>query len=375
MPKHYADLEYPTLAIGLMSGTSMDSIDGVLLSIESFHDYTIQSTLRLELPALLHEQLSNLLAEPSLTLDHFGTLNSSLGEVFADAANTLKQRATQPIAVIGCHGQTILHRPDNSPPFTCQLGNGALIAQYTGIPVVSDFRSADMAVGGQGAPLAPAFHRAVFSDRAQHRAIVNLGGIANITHLPIDGETAGFDTGPANTLIDIWCQSHFNIPFDKNGLLAKLGTVQLEVLEKLLADPYFDRPPPKSTGREYFNFLWLSHKLGAALRTIDHKDMLATLTALTAESVARSLNRLTPPIDVAYVCGGGAYNNTLVGMLDVRCNGAVKTTSEIGIEPQWVEAAAFAWMANQTLHRIPTTLPSVTGASKPSVAGAIYFPD
>ncbi len=368
----------PTLAIGLMSGTSIDGIDGVLLSIQPPHHIAIQATLHTAFPNAIQKQINALINQPgesAVDLDALGELDAQLGVLYAETANQLKP--DEPVAVVGCHGQTIRHQPDGEFPFTWQLGNGAVIAQRTGIPVVTDFRSADMAAGGQGAPLAPAFHRAVFASRDENRAVVNLGGIANITHLPAgdDPTVIGFDTGPANTLLDDWCRRHFNQPFDRDGAHAAAAAVQKKLLERLLSDAYFSRPPPKSTGREYFNPAWLARILADdEFAALSPATVQATLTALTAESVAHQLGALTPTINAVYVCGGGVRNHTLMAMLGQRCPVEIRTTAELGIDPQWVEAAAFAWMAHQTMQRNPTTLPSVTGAAQPTIAGAIYFP-
>lgn len=382
-----------TLAIGLMSGTSIDGIDGVLLSLKAPHQVpskappqiAIKATVHAAFPAVVQKQISAAITQPTVAVDELGRLDSRLGDLYAQAANRLKPKSGQAVAVIGCHGQTIRHRPDGKFPFTFQLGNGAIVAQRTGIPVVTDFRSADMAAGGQGAPLAPAFHRAIFASRDETRAVVNLGGIGNITHLPAaddddNSAVVGFDTGPANTLLDHWCRRHFNAPFDRHGATAAAGTVQQKLLGNLLSDPYFHRPPPKSTGREYFNEEWLGRVLANdEFASLPPADVQATLTALTAESVAHQLNRLTPTVETAYVCGGGVHNQTLMAMLGERCHGGGKiqlqTTSALGIDPQWVEACAFAWMAHKTIRRTPATLPSVTGALSPTIAGAIYFPD
>ncbi|MDA7995211.1 MAG: anhydro-N-acetylmuramic acid kinase [Gammaproteobacteria bacterium] len=371
------------LAIGLMSGTSADGIDGVLLaarapdevSAEVFAEVSIEATAHTEFPSETRAAIEALCARPNADLDQLGRLDTELGILFAQAANDLRKKTRENIAVIGCHGQTIRHRPapPEKFPFTMQLGNGAVIARRAELPVVCDFRRADIAAGGQGAPLAAAFHRAVFSGDAP-RAILNLGGIANVTCLPAASgaseKVRGFDTGPANTLIDHWCQMHFGAPYDRDGKNAAKGKVHDELLKKMLADSYFSRPPPKSTGREYFNAEWLG-KFG---KVAPPEDMLATLTALTAESAAAEIRRLQPRPSAVYVCGGGARNDTLMAMLAERFDGAVRTTAELGIEPQWVEAAAFAWMALCTLHRRASTLPSVTGADSASVAGVVHYP-
>lgn len=371
-----------TRAIGLMSGTSADGIDGVLLAVKSSSQVEIEDSVHIAFPSAVQKQINAIINQPTANMDELGRLNTHLGELYAHAANQLKAKSTNEksaaVAVIGCHGQTIRHAPCGEYPFTLQLGNGALIAQRTGIPTVCDFRSADLAIGGQGAPLTPAFHRAVFASENETRAVINLGGIANITHLPAAGHlpTTGFDTGPANTLLDNWCQRHFNEPFDTHGGRAAGGEIKRNLLEKLLTDPYFARPPPKSTGREYFNVAWLD-----SLMTDNHftaltpTDILTTLTALTAMTISTQLNRLTPAVESAYLCGGGVRNQTLINMLRERCHCDLQPTTKLGIGPQWVEACAFAWLGFQTLQRNPAILPSVTGARKATIAGAIYFPN
>ncbi len=372
-----------TCAIGLMSGTSADGIDGVLLALKSFRQVAVKATVHIPFPDETRQRIEHAITCKTLDTDQLGRLDTHLGHLYAQAANRLREESEwseeSAVAVIGCHGQTIRHRPDGEFPFTLQLGNGAIVAQRTGIPVVTDFRSGDVAVGGQGAPLAPAFHHAAFAHHGENRAVVNLGGIANITHLPAgrNPTVVGFDAGPGNTLLDGWCRNHFKTPFDHHGERAAAGTVQRKFLKHLLADPYFAQPPPKSTGREYFNQAWLARALAAsdAFASLPPPDILATLTALTAETVASQLNRLTPAVESVYVCGGGVRNRTLMALLAERCDGRFHTTAELGIDPQWVEAAAFAWLACNTLHRIPATLPTVTGAIRPTVAGAIHFPD
>lgn len=375
-------------AIGLMSGTSVDGIDAVLVALaapgESAAAATgiaIEATLHLDFPAALREGIEALIARPDAAdLDAVGRLHTRLGRLYAEAANRLQREAGAPAAVIGCPGQTIRHRPDGDNPFTWQLGDGAVVAHLTGVPTVTDFRAADLAAGGEGAPLAPAFHRAVFADAAETRAVVNLGGIANITHLPAGGDGAavtGFDTGPANTLIDDWCRRHFDAPFDEGGEIAATGTVERRLLDALLAEPYFARRPPKSCGREIFNRDWLARVLAAdrAFAQLPPADVLATLTMLSAATVGAQLKLLRPAVDRVFVCGGGARNRTLLAFLGDRCGAAIADTAALGIAPQWVEACAFAYLAWQTVRRVPATLPAVTGASRPTIAGALYFPD
>lgn len=391
----------PALAIGLMSGTSVDGVDGVLVEVsttDTTHQISLLATHREEFPPALQTALTECITQARPTLDELGRIHHQLGVLYARTAAHLQTHAkklgNRTISVIGCHGQTIRHHPEGEFPFTLQLGDGALIAQRCRLPVVNDFRSADMALGGQGAPLASAFHRAIFANPTEHRAILNLGGIANITHLPATDPSAseestppilGFDTGPANTLLDAWCARHFNQPYDRDGALAARGTTHPKLLARMRTDPYFALPPPKSTGREHFNWNWLERMLAAEREFADitPTDTLTTLTELTATTIADALQKLLPrqqghqSAQKVYICGGGIHNQTLQKMLAANCQPTCElhSTAELGVDPQWVEASAFAWMAVQTTRRIPSTEPQVTGARKPTIAGAIYFPD
>ena len=390
-----------------MSGTSTDGIDGVLVDIDTVGDsqprIAMQAAAQLAFPPDLRTQINAVIADPNIHLDALGELNCRIGGLYAQlAAQLIVDTKPKNLVVIGCHGQTVRHCPPDAnqktppkfPPklsFSIQLGNGAIVAQRCKIATVADYRSADIAAGGQGAPLACGFHRAAFASGNEHRAVLNLGGIANLTHLPAgcgENDVIGFDTGPANTLLDLWCAQHFDAPFDNNGEIAASGAVCETCLNQLLSDRYFSRPPPKSSGREYFNREWLAkhfhgnfHGNGACAK-LSPADALATLTALTAETAARQLNALTPPPTKIFVCGGGAKNKTIMNMLGTmlgrmlgeRCDADIDTTDALGIAPQWVEACAFAWMAWRTLNRLPSTLPTVTGAAHATIAGAIYFP-
>jgi anhydro-N-acetylmuramic acid kinase len=371
-------------AIGLMSGTSADGIDGVLLDIPGDGDFRIAEYESLAYPADTAKKIRKITAQCIETADHSKGLDLELAVLYADVANKLASRAgNRPISVIGCHGQTVNHSPYSDPPFTLQLGNGKTLARLTGTAVVTDFRSADIAAGGQGAPLAPAFHQAMFASQEESRAVVNIGGISNITLLPqarekseVPGNVSGFDTGPGNTLIDYWCRSYFGCNYDNHGDIGRQGTPQLDLLDLLIRDDYFLKSPPKSTGLDYFNPAWLREKLGL-WEGMDHcskEDVLATLTALTARCISDQLNWLQPSIVSAYVCGGGSNNSLLLELIQLNCNAQIHDTRMLGIDPQWVEAAAFAWMGLRTLHGLTSTLPSVTGASKPTVAGIIHHP-
>jgi anhydro-N-acetylmuramic acid kinase len=279
------------------------------------------------------------------------------------------------IRALGSHGQTVRHHPAGAYPFTSQLGNPAVIAELTRITTVADFRARDVAAGGQGAPLAPGFHAAQFRSPAVDRVILNLGGIANITYLPSAGAqpVIGFDTGPGNTLIDQWTYRHRQQRFDRDGAWAATGRVSGALLERLLADPYFAMAPPKSTGREHFHLDWLQGHLAALGQVLAAQDVQATLLELTARSVARALTGFVPGVRELYVCGGGSHNRALMAALSERLpEMTLHTTEELGIHPDWVEAVAFAWLAHQTLEGLPGNLPSVTGARRPVILGAIY---
>lgn len=364
-----------SLYIGLMTGTSMDAVDAALVSFAS-QRVQILATLEYPFPAKLHQQLTRLIAAPEhFVLDQMGELDRKLGQLYAEAVNALLQQTQTPagaITAIGSHGQTVRHRPDASPPFSLQLGDAATIATTCGITTVSSFRQADIALGGQGAPLAPAFHAWAFSSEDRARVIVNLGGIANITLLQPGQAVIGFDTGPGNTLLDIWIREHRNQPYDANGDWAAGAAADKALLSQMLQDPYFARSAPKSTGREYFNRDWL--RQFAAISELDPQQVQATLAELTAASVTQSIQSLAPGTDVA-VCGGGALNSDLRNRIQRRLpNARVTTTAHFGVEPQWVEAVAFAWLARTRLAGQAGNLPSVTGASRSAPLGCVHCP-
>lgn len=274
------------------------------------------------------------------------------------------------VRAIGSHGQTLRHRPDAQPAFSLQVGDAARIAERTGIATVADFRRRDIAAGGQGAPLMPAFHAAVFADPARDVAVLNLGGIANLTLLPAGGAVRGFDTGPANALMDDWCLRHAGAPFDRDGMLAASGRIDPALLARLLEEPYFARPAPKSTGREVFQHAWLAARLPTGLAVA---DVQATLLELTVHTVADALRRELPGCARLLVCGGGARNSRLMARLVQALPGlAVESTAAGGIDPDHVEAAGFAWLAWRRLQLLPGNLPSVTGAAGERVLGAIH---
>ena len=362
------------LFIGIMSGTSLDGVDVALASFENStaentncqliatHFLPYPDALKLDLLAL-HEPTTNELEASIL-------LGNKLVTLYADAVKQLlksAQKSPNEITAIGCHGQTIRHRPELG--FTLQIGNNALLAELTGISVVGDFRSRDIAAGGQGAPLVPAFHQAIFSSKQVNRALINIGGIANITYLGKNGDVLGFDSGPGNMLLDSWTKLKTGKDYDADGAWAATGVVLDSLLSNMLAEPYFALNPPKSTGRDLFNDHWLKqHQLYPHLRP---QDVARTLVALTAQSIVDALKYGS--IDEVYLCGGGAHNKLLVDSLQgLLGEVAVRTTKDLGIDVDWVEAAAFAWLAKQTIENKPSNLPAVTGAKGLRVLGAIY---
>jgi len=363
-----AETSDPAYFIGLMSGTSMDGIDAVLVS---FGDDARMQVLRhhsLTHPTPLKRRLETLASNQGFPAE-LGEVDALLGESFAQCVRTLLSDegiAPARITAIGSHGQTIFHRASPSPAFSIQIGDPNRIAERTGITTVADFRRRDIAAGGQGAPLAPAFHEWYFSAPGEYRALVNLGGIANVTHLRGDGSAPlGFDTGPANRLLDLWCQEHTGADYDSNGEWAAGGQTLTPLLDAMLADPYFSLTGPRSTGREYFNREWLEHYL-AAYGSADPQDVQKTLAALTAETVARGILAERAP-DTIFLCGGGAFNPVLVQEIRERLTPArVETTQALGLHPQMVEGAAFAWLARQRLLGMAGNLASVTGADGPA---------
>lgn len=363
------------LYIGLMSGTSMDGIDAALVDLSGAGGAALIATHTEPLPARLLRHLTGL-SQNRGTPDELGHCDHALGECFARAALNLInfRHAGDEIVAIGSHGQTIRHQPDGEQPFSLQLGDPNIIAERTGITTVADFRRRDMAAGGQGAPLVPAFHHYAFASAGEDRVLVNIGGIANVSWLPAGEKTAdsGFDTGPGNGLMDSWTQRHLGQPFDADGQWAMTGRLLPDLLEQMLEEPYFTRPIPKSTGKELFNTEWLDAQLTGCPKE-SPADVQRTLLELTATTIARQLPERRP-LGV-YVCGGGARNGALMERLKALLepqNATVSTTSSLGIDPQWVEATAFAWLARQTLEGLPGNVPGATGASGLRVLGGIY---
>lgn len=353
--------------IGLMSGTSLDAIDAVLLDC-STPPGTLRATLNHPIDTTLRQQLLALCQPGDNEIERAGAVHLALAEQFTDAVAALLAKAgidAGAVAAIGCHGQTVRHCPEAG--FTVQLGSADLLAARTGIAVVTDFRNRDMVLGGQGAPLVPAFHRALWGQRGR-LAVVNIGGMANVTLLAAGEVECGFDTGPGNVLLDYWIGQQRQLPFDQDGVWAASGHADPTLLDRLLADPYFQRPPPKSTGREYFNGTWLETRLAA----LPAADIQATLLELTARSIADALAPLVP--EEVLVCGGGARNRTLMTRLQTLIAVPIRPSDDAGMPAEWVEGAAFAWLARARLHRETGNCPSVTGARRAAVLGALYLP-
>lgn len=356
-----------------MSGTSLDGVDAALVA---FDDETpsLVSTYFEPYPEKLFTALKEACQASQLSFEKLGTLDATLGDFYAHCVQQLLLNSTlsaSNVVAIGSHGQTIQHSPNSTPPFTLQIGDANRIAANTGITVIADFRRKDMAAGGQGAPLVPAFHQSVFRSDEADTAILNIGGIANLTFLSehLAEPVIGFDCGPGNTLMDQWCQRHFDTPYDKAGNLANKGHLNKPLLDSLLSDRYFSQPYPKSTGPELFNMQWLDSHLSK--NPTNELDTLTTLCELTVASIALGLKQL-PNVDQVLICGGGVHNLFLKNRLEHQLGYLVDTTERMGIHPDWVEAMAFAWLAKQTLEGKPGNLPSVTGANKAVVLGAIY---
>jgi anhydro-N-acetylmuramic acid kinase len=366
------------LFIGLMSGTSMDAVDAALVD---FHTKPLQliASHSKNLPTQLRSDLISLCTPDNNEINRLGELDVQVGALFAETANELIKKAnilTEQIIAIGSHGQTIRHQPYGKFPFTLQIGDPNIIAAKTGITTIADFRRRDMAMGGQGAPLAPTFHNYVFRKAGVDRIILNLGGIANITHLPADltHPVIGFDTGPANTLLDAWAYKHLSKQFDAEGRWAASGKINQELLALLLSDPYFTKNPPKSTGREYFNLTWLEQYLNKLAINLTPADIQTTLCELTAKSIADAIYALCPTGCDIYICGGGLKNNYLLTRLKINCTSCnLQATEDLGVPAQWLEAMLMAWLAWQTFNKNPGNLPSVTGASKEVILGGTYF--
>jgi len=368
-----------SLYVGLLSGTSMDGIDAALvdcadgkIQLLATHEHPMPETVRNAIAAISHDGDNE--------IERLGVLDRELGALFGNAVQALlasANRRAEEIAAIGSHGQTIRHRPPSAghcaaTAFTLQVGDPNSIAEHTGITTVADFRRRDIAAGGEGAPLAPAFHAAAFAAPGQHRAVVNIGGIANATLLAGEELLGGFDTGPGNTLLDQWVQLHEGRSYDRDGNWSSEGEVIPALRDRLLADPYFTRSGPRSTGKEHFNMAWLDRAL-EQLPAQSPRDVQATLADVTAQSIADGLSNTDFTAEAVYVCGGGARNTDLMRRLYQKLAPAtLETTVALGIEPEWVEAAAFGWLACRAIAGLSGNAAAVTGAAGPRILGGIY---
>jgi anhydro-N-acetylmuramic acid kinase len=365
----------PELYIGLMSGTSIDGIDAALVDLKQNHVELI-SFEYLPFSFEIQNELQRLSAKNALiSLQDYGEMDARLGRWFARAVNTLlrKQKLSpNEIIAIGSHGQTIYHSPSGQYPFSLQIGDPNCIAEQTGITTVADFRRRDLAAGGQGAPLVPAFHEAVFHCKNETRCVVNIGGIANITVLPADENKTvlGFDTGTGNVLLNQWTQRHLNKSYDKNGAWAKTGKVNFELVDCLKKEPYFHAPPPKSTGVDYFSLAWLESKCN--VKNYLPEDIQASLCYLTAITICEAIKQFEPETTRILVCGGGVHNTYLMDLLVEHAPCIIQSTAEFGIHPDHVEAMAFAWLAKQTMQKKTGNLQAVTGANRAVILGGIY---
>ena len=368
------------LFIGLMSGTSLDGVDGVLC------DFGADGPAAVQVLTHVHRPFDPALAAELLALNSSGTdelhraalAGNSLARLYGTVVSDLLHKvgiSASAVRAIGAHGQTVRHRPGefDGTGYTLQLNSPALLAELCGIDVVADFRSRDVAACGQGAPLVPAFHRAVFGREGETVAVLNLGGIGNLTAILPDGRTIGFDCGPGNALMDHWCSLHRGAPFDRNGSWAETGNVDTALLQRMQADPFFHKSPPKSTGRDLFNAAWLQRAIDAGPTSTDPTDIQATLAELTAWAAAEAISHHAPGVSRVRVCGGGALNGHVMRLIASRLGTASVLPTDIeGLPAGEVEAAAFAWLAKAFVDRRPGNLVAVTGAAGPRILGALY---
>jgi anhydro-N-acetylmuramic acid kinase len=377
MPTTKPDQHNPRLFIGLMSGTSLDGVDGALAAFSAQDGIQTLATAYLPFPAALRNDLMTLQTASDNELHREALAANVLAQHYAECVTQLLARSeTSPEAItaIGVHGQTVRHRPESG--YTRQTNNPALLAELTGIDVIADFRSRDIAAGGQGAPLVPAFHLAVFGKADEIRVVANIGGISNISVLANQEQAIGFDTGPGNVLMDAWVAQHHGKAYDADGAWAASGQVAADLLSALHDEPYFALPPPKSTGRDLFHPEWLAGRL-SLFPDVAAADVQATLAAFTATTLANAISAHARDADAVYVCGGGAYNTHLMRQLQqalASCNhnAQVQSTDALGLSPNHVEALAFAWLAHRHVERKPGNLAAVTGAKGPRILGALY---
>lgn len=355
--------------IGLMSGTSLDGVDAALINCANDQCNCVE-TFFLPYPKDFKKQILSLHLPQENELELSLVTANEVSNLYATAVSKLLEQAqltASDIIAIGAHGQTIRHRPELG--FSCQLLNSAMLAELTQINVVSDFRSRDIAAGGQGAPLVPSFHQAIFSHPTINRAIVNIGGISNVTYLPTDDKILGFDTGPGNILLDHWIQLKLDLPYDKGGQWAKSGQCLDSILNSMLSDPFFTLMPPKSTGRDLFNAGWLQQHI--LYPHCKPEDIANTLVEFTVSSILQQMHQFCDAVEEIYLCGGGARNTFLVERLNAMSTASIKTTDNLGIHSDWVEAIAFAWLAKQYFNRASGNAPTVTGAAGPRILGTM----
>lgn len=365
--------------IGMMSGTSLDGVDVASVDFSTSPPQLVATDFT-PMPQYLRENITALVQSGETTLQRLGELDYQLGRLYADCVNIFLQKhhiSPEKIQAIGCHGQTVWHSPKGQYPFTLQIGDMNLVSVLTGITTIGDFRRKDMALGGQGAPLVPAFHQAVFSDPQSVTVVLNIGGISNVSVLIPNQPVVGFDTGPGNTLLDQWIEKHKGVTYDKNGEWAASGQVNDTLLSALLDEPFFQLSPPKSTGRELFNLAWLEQKIQHVAQHSSiflPQDVQATLVELTVRSVAESLKTIDSLLPKRLlVCGGGAKNTLMMQRLaNLLPQWNIHTTNEFGMDLDYVEAAAFAWLAYRRLHNQSGNLPEVTGAKSAVSLGAIF---
>ena len=363
----------PELYIGLMSGTSLDGIDAGLVDFSNnqcqvidFDFQPFDQTLKLRLAEISQ-------AENTVQLSQYGALDSELGLTFSKSIQALLKKANilpEVIKAVGSHGVTTHHSPNSPHPFSLQIGDPNIIAEITGITTIADFRRRDLAAGGQGAPLVPAFHQYFFANDNEAVCVVNIGGIANITLLDSDS-VLGFDTGPGNTLMDYWINKNHGLAYDKNGNWAKTGKVSVSLLEQLKQDKYFSLRPPKSTGKEYFSPPWLERHL-TEFASLSPEDIQRTLCQLTADSICDAIQKHSRNKPKVLLCGGGCHNSLLFKLIEEELKQPVFSTAEFGMHPDHVEAIAFAWLARQTINHLPGNMCTATGARQPVILGGIY---
>lgn len=368
------------LYVGLMSGTSMDGIDCALARCDE-RGTTLLATYEHPIPPATKQRIVEISRPGDNEIERMGALDRELGHLFAKATLSLLSKEQVPsteVCAIGSHGQTIRHHPPSSHQpseqgFTLQIGDPNTIAQSTGITTVADFRRRDIAVGGEGAPLAPAFHAAAFAKAGHTRAIVNIGGIANVSLLHSEGQVLGFDTGPGNTLLDHWINRQLGQAYDKDGQWSAAGSIRPDLLARLLEHDYLSQSGPRSTGKEVFNLAWLDECLADLSSPATPQEVQSTLAEFSAESIARGIAQCEVPVSEVYVCGGGARNSDLMRRLAAKLGTAtLETTASLGIEPEWVEAAAFAWLAWRSMAQLAGNIPAVTGAQEEVILGGIY---